>query len=43
MKFKILMLGLMASSLAGTRSYAHGSFAATYFEDKDPNDRGDTQ
>jgi hypothetical protein len=36
MKFKILILGLLASTVLGTRSYAHASFAATYFENKTP-------
>ena len=34
MKFKILMLALLAWMVSGTRSYAQGSFAATYFEGK---------
>ncbi|HEY7447018.1 MAG TPA: DUF6152 family protein, partial [Vicinamibacterales bacterium] len=34
MKRKVLVLLMAVALLAGVRTYAHHSFAATYFEDK---------
>jgi hypothetical protein len=42
MKYKLLLLALLTSTVLGTHSYAHASFAATYFEDKTQTIEGKT-